>query len=250
MNAASAIVTALQGPAVRFQALGLSYGAARILDEISLDVAPGSLHAIVGPNGGGKSSLLRCLMGEAPFTGRIALDWRGTPGRIGYVPQAVEFDRNLPMTVTDFLACFTATRPAFLRPAAPARARIAGLLDRVGLGDKAGRRMGDLSGGERQRVLLAQALSDSAGREPDLLVLDEPMAALDAAGARIFETILTDLRNRGATLIWVEHDIAAVRRLADQVSAIDGRVLFCGPPQTELTPERVMALFSHRRAQP
>lgn len=247
MNAPSHIAASLQGPAVRFESVGLCYGAARIIEGVDLNVAPGSIHAIVGPNGGGKSSLLRCLMGEAPFTGRIAQDWPAAPGRIGYVPQAVEFDRNLPMTVGDFLTCFMVNRPAFLRPRAGTRARIAALLDRVGLAGKARRRMGDLSGGERQRVLLAQALDDGNGREPDLLVLDEPMAALDAAGAAVFQTILTGLRDRGATLIWVEHDLGAVRRLADRVSAIDGRVLFQGPPQRELTPDRVMALFSHRR---
>lgn len=151
------------------------------------------------------------------------------------------------MTVTDFLTCFMARRPAFLRPRATTSDRIAALLKRVGLAGKARRRMGDLSGGERQRVLLAQALDDGQGAEPDLLVLDEPMAALDAAGAQVFETILTGLRDRGATLIWVEHDLAAVRRLADRVTAIDGQVLFQGAPQTELTPHRVLALFSHRR---
>lgn len=247
MNAPALVSAALQGPVVRFEGVGLSYGAARILGGIDLRAEAGRIHAIVGPNGGGKSSLLRCLMGQAPFSGTIALDWPGASGRIGYVPQVVEFDRNLPMTVTDFLTCFMARRPAFLRPRATTSDRIAALLKRVGLAGKARRRMGDLSGGERQRVLLAQALDDGQGAEPDLLVLDEPMAALDAAGAQVFETILTGLRDRGATLIWVEHDLAAVRRLADRVTAIDGQVLFQGAPQTELTPHRVLALFSHRR---
>lgn len=250
MNAPAPVSAALLGPAVRFEGVGLRYGAARILDGIDLRAEPGRIHAVVGPNGGGKSSLLRCLMGQAPFSGTIALDWPAAPGRIGYVPQVVEFDRNLPMTVTDFLICFMARRPAFLRPRAVLRDRVALLLDRVGLAGKARRRMGDLSGGERQRVLLAQALDDGQGREPNLMVLDEPMAALDAVGAQVFETILTGLRDRGATLIWVEHDLAAVRRLADGVSAIDGQLLFQGAPQTELTPDRVLALFSHRRTQP
>ncbi|MDF3607619.1 ATP-binding cassette domain-containing protein [Paracoccus sp. DMF-8] len=143
----------------------------------------------------------------------------------------------------------TTNRPAFLRAGTTLSARIDAMLDRVGLTGKAGRRMGALSGGERQRVLLAQALIDDKGREPDLLVLDEPMAALDAAGAAIFERIISDLHQRGATVIWVEHDLAAVRRIAGRVTAIDGGILFQGAPEQELTPERILSLFSHRRGQ-
>lgn len=240
---------ALSGPAVGTRGLSLTLGGSRILEGVDIDIAGGQLHAIVGPNGGGKSSLLRCIMGQAAHRGEIALDWPGQPGRIGFVPQAVEFDRALPMTVADFLTVLTVRRPGFLRPSTTMSSRIAAMLDRVGLADKANRRMGALSGGERQRVLLAQALTDDHGNEPDLLVLDEPMAALDAAGAAIFETILTDLHRRGATVIWVEHDLAAVRRLAGRVTAIDGGVLFQGDPQVELTPERILSLFSHRRGQ-
>lgn len=240
----------LAGPAVLFEHVALTLGGASILQDVNLRIEPGALQAIVGPNGGGKSSLLRCLMGQAAHRGQISLDWPGAPGRIGFVPQVVEFDRALPMTVRDFLAVLTTNRPAFLRARGALSARIDTMLDRVGLNGKADRRMGALSGGERQRVLLAQALIDDQGREPDLLVLDEPMAALDAAGAAIFERIITDLHQRGATVIWVEHDIAAVRRMASRVTAIDGSILFQGTPQDELTPERILSLFSHRRGQP
>lgn len=103
------------------------------------------MHAIVGPNGGGKSSLIRCLLGQAPHTGVIAIDWPREPGRIGYVPQALEFDRGLPMTVMDFLAALVANRPAFLSPKATFKAMILAALAEVGMEGKAGRRMGALS---------------------------------------------------------------------------------------------------------
>lgn len=102
--------------------------------------------------------------------------------------------------------------------------------------------MGALSGGERQRVMMAQGLMPA----PDLLVLDEPMAALDEAGAKVFERLIGTLKARGTTILWVEHDLAAVRRLADRVTGLSRTVLFDGQPETELTPERVLALFSHR----
>lgn len=231
-----------KGPAVVFERVGLVLGRTDVLSEVALRVEPGVVHAIVGPNGGGKSSLIRCLLGQAPHTGGIRIDWPGTAGRIGYVPQALEFDRGLPMTVMDFLAALVADRPAFLTPKASVKAAILAALVAVGMEGKAARRMGALSGGERQRVMMAQGLMPA----PDLLVLDEPMAALDEAGARIFEGLIGTLTARGTTILWVEHDLAAVRRLAGRVTGLSRTVLFDGAPEAELTPERVLALFSHR----
>nr|WP_280519069.1 metal ABC transporter ATP-binding protein [Shinella curvata] len=217
-------------------------GRTEVLCEVSLRAEPGKVHAVVGPNGGGKSSLIRCLLGQAPHAGSIAIDWPGEQGRIGYVPQALEFDRGLPMTVMDFLAALVADRPAFLAPRPSVKVTILAALAEVGMEDKAGRRMGALSGGERQRVMMAQGLMPA----PDLLVLDEPMAALDEAGAKIFERLIGTLKARGTTILWVEHDLAVVRRLADRVTGLSRTLLFDGPPEAELTPERVLALFSHR----
>ena len=247
-----------KGPAVVFEDVSLVLGRTDVLDKVAFRVEPGTLHAIVGPNGGGKSSLIRCLLGQAPHTGTIRIDWPEGPGRIGYVPQALEFDRGLPMTVMDFLAAlvaayhrlslavFTALAATALvavaLAGANATATIVAALAEVGMDGKAGRRMGALSGGERQRVMMAQGLMPA----PDLLVLDEPMAALDEAGAHIFERLAGDLKARGTTILWVEHDLAAVRRLAGRVTGLSGRVLFDGAPDEELTPERVLALFSHR----
>ncbi|MDC7256833.1 metal ABC transporter ATP-binding protein [Shinella sp. YE25] len=234
--------TTRSGPAIVFDRVSLVLGRTEVLSQVSLRAEPGTVHAIVGPNGGGKSSLIRCLLGQALHTGAIAIDWPGEQGRIGYVPQALEFDRGLPMTVMDFLAALVANRPAFLSPKASVRAKILAALAEVGMEGRARRRMGALSGGERQRVMMAQGLMPS----PDLLVLDEPMAALDEAGARIFERLIGTLRARGTTILWVEHDLAAVRRLADRVTGLSRAVLFDGVPEAELTPERVMALFSYR----
>jgi zinc transport system ATP-binding protein len=231
----------MSGPAVQFDGVRLTLGRTEILRGVDLNVEAGTVHALVGPNGGGKSSLIRALLGQVPHTGTIAFDWSGRAGVIGYVPQTLDFDRGLPMTVMDFMASLVTNRPAFRVPRADVREKVMRALERVAMADKAVRRMGALSGGELQRMLMAQGLMP----EPDILILDEPMAALDEAGARIFESVIADLRSRGATIIWVEHDIAAVRRLADRVTGLNKEVLFDGTPKVELTPDRLLEMFSY-----
>ena len=240
MTAAQQLNAASVGPTLNFDQVSLTLGRTVILDGVSFQVQPGSIHALVGPNGGGKSSLIKTLLGQMPHQGRLCLNWPGEPGLIGYVPQALEFDRGLPMTVDDFMAAMCQRRPAFMglsRKVAPA---IGEALERVGMQDKRKRRMGALSGGERQRVLLAQGLIPA----PQLLVLDEPMSALDEAGAQVFERLLTDWRQAGVTVVWIEHDLAAVKRLAERVTGLNRQVLFDGPPEQTLSPERLLNLFS------
>ncbi|MGE8360116.1 metal ABC transporter ATP-binding protein [Pseudomonas sp.] len=231
---------ASRGPTLDFQHVGLTLGRTVILDDVTFQVAPGSVHALVGPNGGGKSSLIKTLLGQMPHQGQLSLDWAGEPGAIGYVPQALEFDRGLPMTVDDFMAAMCQRRPAFLGLSRHYAQAIEAALARVGMQDKRKRRMGALSGGERQRVLLAQGLIPM----PQLLVLDEPMSALDEAGIQVFERLLVDWRQAGMTVLWIEHDLEAVGRLADRVTGLNRRVLFDGPPAQTLTPDRLLSLFS------
>ncbi|VVP54568.1 Vitamin B12 import ATP-binding protein BtuD [Pseudomonas fluorescens] len=228
------------GPTLDFADISLTLGRTTILDKVTFQVRPGSVHALVGPNGGGKSSLIKTLLGQMPHQGRLSLQWPAVPGTIGYVPQALEFDRGLPMTVDDFMAAMCQRRPAFLGLSKHYATAIGEALERVGMQDKRKRRMGALSGGERQRVLLAQGLIPP----PQLLVLDEPMSALDEAGIRVFERLLGDWRAAGITVLWIEHDLEAVGRLADHVTGLNRRVLFDATPQQALTPERLLTLFS------
>ena len=240
MSAAEHLSVSATGPGVEFDQVSLTLGRTLILDHVSFSIRPGSVHALVGPNGGGKSSLIKTLLGQMPHQGRLCLNWPAEPGVIGYVPQALEFDRGLPMTVDDFMAAMCQRRPAFMglsRKVAPA---IGEALERVGMQDKRKRRMGALSGGERQRVLLAQGLIPAA----QLLVLDEPMSALDEAGAQVFERLLAHWHANAVTVVWIEHDLAAVKRLAERVTGLNRQVLFDGPPEQTLSPERLLNLFS------
>ncbi|MBL0946053.1 MAG: metal ABC transporter ATP-binding protein [Hydrogenophaga sp.] len=231
------------GPAIAFERVALTLGRTDILRDVGLRVAAGSVHALVGPNGGGKSSLFKALLGQVPHHGQIALHWPGErPGVVAYVPQALAFDAGLPMTVMDFMGALCQQRPVLMGLSRRWKAPVEAALQQVGMLDKSKRRMGALSGGERQRVLLAQALVPA----PDLVLLDEPMSALDEAGMRVFEALLAHWRASRVTVLWIEHDLDAVSRLADHVTGLNRQVLFDGPPASTLTPERVLALFSHR----
>ena len=230
----------MTGPSIEMRQVGLTLGQTRILHEISLDVPAGTIHALIGPNGAGKSSLIKTLMGQMPHQGALSLTWPAEPGVIGYVPQALEFDRTLPMTVNDFMGVMTQRRPTFFGLSARNVGAIDEALIRVGMQNKRKRRMGALSGGERQRIMLAQALIPA----PSLLVLDEPMAALDEAGVAVFEGLLGYWRDKGVTVLWVEHDLDAVRRLADRVTGLNHRIVFDGKPEQVLSTEQLLTLFS------
>ena len=201
-----------------------------LLDDVSFAVRRGSLHAVVGPNGSGKSTLLTVILGQMAFTGRILAHWRGA-GRIGYVPQGFAVDRTLPLTVEDFLALTRQRRPICLGLAKATRHRIAGLLERVGLGGFEERLLSVLSGGELRRVLLANALDPA----PELLILDEPAGGLDQGASSGLEDVLVALKDReDVSVLMVSHDLDQVRRIADRVTVLDRRLVADGPPAETL----------------
>jgi len=236
MNAAA------NGPSIELKCVCLTLGATLILDNISLSLNAGTVHAIVGPNGGGKSSLIKTILGQTPHQGEVVLSWPDQHELIAYAPQALEFDRSLPMTVMDFMAALCQRRPTFLGQSKKFKTQINAALHSVDMLGKAKRRMGDLSGGERQRVLLAQSLIPAA----HLVILDEPMAALDKAGIDIFQSLLTNWRKQGTTVIWIDHDLKAVNQWADSLIGINKRVLFHLPASQPLAQEQLLSLFSNQ----
>ena len=231
--------TRTQGPSMRLTNVGLSLASTQILHSVSFAIESGQIHCIIGPNGGGKTSLIRSILGQMPHSGEIRIDWPAGR-RTGYVPQILDFDRDLPMTVDDFMAISSQDMMAVFGLSRRIRASIDEAIEIVGLRDKRRRRMGDLSGGERQRVLFAQALIPF----PDLLVLDEPLAGVDGAGAEAISNLVIDLRDRGVTVLWIHHDLAEVKRIADKVTCINWTATFSGPPQEVLTQDRILDVFS------
>ena len=188
-----------------------------LLRGVRMAVQPGTIHALAGPNGAGKSTLIGAILGALPFRGAIRFHFRGS-GRIAVVPQRFHVDRTLPLSVLDFLALSRSRRPACLGAGARVRREVAALLERVGLAGFERRALSALSGGELQRVLLANALEPT----PELLVLDEPTTGLDRAAQEWLEQTLVQLRTAGVTALMVSHDAEQVRRLADQVTLLQG----------------------------
>lgn len=229
----------LAGPKIRFRKVGLELGATRILQDVSFEVAPRTIHAVIGPNGGGKTSLIRSLLGQMPHEGEIRITWRGER-RLGYVPQSLTFDPTLPITVDDFMAMLCQRRPAFFGFSRRHRQSITAALEAVGLAEKRTRQLGQLSGGERQRLLFAQVLIPL----PHLLVLDEPMASLDREGGVIIEELIRSLKKAGATIVWIHHDLKQLREIADAATCVNRRVVFSGPAAETLTTERILDVFA------
>jgi len=228
----------MRGPSIEFERVNLTLGNTPILQDVSFKVKAGSIHCIVGANGGGKTSLVRSLLGQMPHKGRIGIEWRENRV-VGYVPQTLDFDRSLPITVLDFVAMASQRRPVFLGVSRGKRKEIGGKLEQLGLAGKLRSTLGSLSGGERQRVLLAQALIP----EPALLVLDEPTTGLDLAGKEILEATIKAFAQAGGTVIWINHDIVQVTELADALTYINRKVLLDGAPRAVLANGAAAHLF-------
>lgn len=222
----------MPGPGVRFDHVTVRLGGSEILSDVTFNVEASSIHCIIGPNGGGKTTLMRALLGQAPFEGSITLDGPASPV-IGYAPQTLDIDRNLPFTVEDILAVMLQSRPAFAGRSANLKAEQDALLERLGLAAKAKKLFGYLSGGERQRLLFAQALLPA----PDLLLVDEATANMDEEGVRLSEDMVLELSASGVTILWINHDLEQVNRIGHRITSIGRKVLFDGAPGTRLALE-------------
>ena len=228
----------MYGPSIKFEDVSLDLGNTSVLDDISFDVQAGAIHCVVGANGGGKTSLIRSMLGQMPFKGAISIDWQDNQ-TVGYVPQSLDFDKTLPVTVQDFMGMTCQRRPVFTGVSSDPQTEIDAVLERVGMADKKKSMLGSLSGGERQRVLFAQALVP----EPSLLVLDEPMTGLDLEGKQILERAIVAFTDARGTVVWVNHDITQVYEIAQTMTYIDRQILLDGDPRDVLRTGVAAELF-------
>ena len=206
-------------------------GRAEVVRDLSFAVPRGASVAVIGPNGSGKTVLLRALVGALPHEGTV----RWAPGtRIGYVPQKLDLERDLPITGADLLL-------ARARLVGASRQDLAGVLRGVGLGaDVLGTLIGTLSGGQFQRLLLAFALM---GR-PTVLLFDEPTAGVDEPGEESIYALLRRLQaQERLTILLISHELSLVYRSADAVLCLSRRRAWMGPPLEILTPERLREIY-------
>jgi zinc transport system ATP-binding protein len=229
-----------RGPKIECVGVSLVLGANLVLKNINLTVEAGTIHSIIGPNGGGKSSFVKTLLGRMRHTGTIALHWADADRTIGYVPQIISVDKSLPLSVRDFMTLCVQDRPAVFGMKKRLSASVAAALSDVKMADKQTMAFADLSGGERQRVMFAQALVPA----PRLLILDEPASSVDRAGTAIIAGMVTTLAERGTTIVWVHHDFSLVRELATTVSCINQGMVFSGSPAEVMDEKHLFEIFS------
>ena len=224
--------------AVRTAALGGGYvPGADALADVEFALEPGRIAAVLGPNGGGKTTLFRALLGELPFR-RGAVELAGRPA---YVPQTDRTRLDFPVSALDvaLMGAYGRT-PWWRRVASADRAAARDALARVGLADAARTRFGALSGGQRQRVLIARALLQDA----PVLLLDEPLSGVDAVSGDRIEAVFRELRGEGRALLVATHDVEQARAW-DVVLCLHRRQIAFGRPAEVLTTTVLQETYGH-----
>lgn len=211
------------------------YGERAVLGDASLTVRRGEIVAVVGPNGSGKSTLMKGILGlNERISGSVTLF--GVPSqdlheraRLGYVPQRHTLSASVRATAEEIVSTGRLPRIGWLgRLRATDRQLVARSLDVVGLADRAATEVSTLSGGQQRRVLIARALAG----QPDVLIMDEPTAGVDAANQHVLADVLDRLVERGVTMLIVTHELGALERLLTRIVVVDtGRITFDGTPQ-------------------
>ncbi len=228
-------------PIIRITDLDFSYNSQNVLQDVNFDVQEGDFIAMIGPNGGGKTTLLKLMLGLLkPDRGQIRV--MGKPAtsvshHIGYVPQDVHINRSFPITALDVvLMGKLAPGKRWSKNTAQDRRDALETLDRIDMAGHAQRRIGELSGGQRQRVFIARALVT----RPRLLLLDEPTASIDSKGQTEFFSLLKRL-NEDVTILVVSHDLLVISIYVKSVACVNRRLHF--HQQAEITGDMLETMY-------
>lgn len=229
------------------QDLTVAWSRKPVIWDVDFDVSPGQLVGIIGPNGAGKSTLLKAIMDLVPkASGRIQVfgkTWKQNRHRVGYVPQRESVDWDFPVSVLDVVTMGLYGQIGWLRPVRRRhREQALRALERVGIGELAGRQISQLSGGQQQRTFLARALVQDA----DLYLMDEPFSAVDAATEQAIVALLREMRAAGKTAVVIHHDLHTVPEYFDSVVLLNMRVVAQGPTATVFTKENLERTYGGR----
>jgi manganese/iron transport system ATP-binding protein len=232
-----------QAPSIQVEGLSVRFNGSDVLRDVSFALGAGQRLAVVGPNGAGKTTLFRVLAGLLrPAAGHVRIFGHGPGGDtcIAYVPQRSTLDLTFPVTAAEVVMMGRIREIGILRW--PGRAdwrAVYQALERVGLSESAGRRIGELSGGQQQRVFLAQALA----QEAELILLDEPFTGLDFPSVESLFQILDELQASGVTEIISTHDLNLASERFAQVLLINRRLIAAGVPSQVLTQANLVAAY-------
>ncbi|MEU5974164.1 metal ABC transporter ATP-binding protein [Streptomyces sp. NPDC047315] len=224
---------AQQPPVIALRGARASLGARPVLRGVDLTVEHGEVVALLGANGSGKSTAVRAVIGRVPLSeGRVELfgtelrrfrQW----ARVGYVPQRTSAASGVPATVREVVTSGRLSRTRLGLLSRADRAAVDRAIELVGLDDRAKDSVEALSGGQHQRVLIARALAS----EPELLIMDEPMAGVDLASQEVLASTLREQVAAGTTVLLVLHELGAIEPLIDRAVVLrDGCVVHDGPP--------------------
>ena len=229
----------------KIENLTVKFGDVYALENVDLHINCGQLLALVGPNGAGKTTLLRALLGEISYSGKITYKVKGTTvkaPKIGYVPQKLHIESDSPLSVLDLMACASAKRPSWSGYNQNWKKTALSVLELVGAKDLADKRLALLSGGQLQKVLLATAINPV----PDILLLDEPVSAVDASGHSLFYKIVNELRIKfDLSVVMVTHDLDCVAPHADEMVFLNRTVIAQGSPKEVLENQDVQRMLRH-----
>ena len=226
---------------IETQNLNFSYGQQPVIRDVNLRIKSGDFMAMIGPNGGGKTTLLKLMLGLLNADSGSILIFDKTPKdvshRIGYVPQDVHVNQNFPISTAD-VVLMGKLKPAkgWFRHSKEDRLAARQALEQVGMQKFRDQRIGQLSGGQKQRVLIARALVT----DPDILFLDEPTASIDTKGQNEFYALLKEL-NHKITIIVVSHDLMVISRSVKSVACVNQRLHYHG--HAELTGEMIEMMY-------
>lgn len=227
---------------LRVEGLSVSYGSHLAVREATVNFTPGSITGILGPNGAGKTTLVRAMLGlvraQAGSVMYAGKELRQSTAGIGYVPQKNSVDWDFPATVYEVVEMGT-LGAAHLKSRARKREAVAQALARVGAQEFSDRPIGALSGGQKQRVFLARALV----KNPPLLVLDEPFAGVDAPSEAAIIQVLDELKDSGATIIMVHHDLSTAPKYFSHVVLFNTSVVAQGRTEDTLTNENLTRTY-------